>query len=114
MSSVCPMAASDSPRFRPDQRIQASTTCGIAFWSATDSSTLRGSQPSMKFCTLAGDIRSGLPLSWSQPKSMIRSAMRLAACRSDSSSASSEARNSAASSARRSVDHGPLGPRGAA
>jgi len=30
--------------------------------------------------------------------------MRLAACRSDSSSASSEARNSAASSARRSVD----------
>ena len=68
---------------------------------------------SMKFCTLAGDIRSGRPLSWSQPKSMIRSAQRLAACRSDSSSASSEARNSAASSARRSVVHGRLG-RGAA
>ena len=101
------MAASDSPRLRPDQRTQALTTCGIAFWSAADSTTLRGSQVSMKLCTLTGDIRSGRPLSWSQPKSMMRSVQRLAACRSDSSSASSEARNSAASSARRSVvQHG--------
>jgi hypothetical protein len=59
----------------------------------------------MKLCTLNGDIRSGRPLSWSQPKSMMRSAQRLAALRSESSSASSEARNSAASSARRSVVH---------
>ena len=109
VSCICPMAASGSWRFRLVQRIQAATTCGIAFWSATDSSTLRGSQPSMKFCTLAGDIRSGRPLSWSQPKPMIRSVHRLAACRSDTSSASSEARNSAASSARRSVVHVRLG-----
>ncbi len=78
--------------------------------------TLRGSQLSRKFCTLSGLIRSGLPLSWSHPKSMIRSAQRLAACLSDRSSASSEARNSAASSARRSFDQVRLarGPRPAA
>jgi hypothetical protein len=63
VSSVWATAGSGSPRSRPDQRTQAPTTCGIAFWSATDSSTLRGSQPSMKFCTLAGDIRFGRPLS---------------------------------------------------
>ena len=99
------MAASESSRLRPAQRIHASTTCGIAFWSATDSITLRGSQLSMKFWTLTGDIRSGLPLSWSQPKSMTRSAQRLAASLSERSSASSEERNSAAISARRSGVH---------
>jgi hypothetical protein len=82
--------------------------CGIASWSAEDSITLRGSQLSRKFCTLSGLILSGLPLSWSQPKSMMRSVHRLAACLSDRSSASSEARNSAASSARRSLDQGRL------
>ena len=62
----------------------------------------------MKFCTLTGLIRSGRPLSWSHPKSMMRSTTRLAACLSERSSASSEARNSAAISARRSLDHGRL------
>ncbi len=67
----------------------------------------------MKFCTLAGDIRSGRPLSKSQPNSMIRSTQRLAACRSDRSSASSEDRNPAASRARRSAGQGGFRCRGA-
>ncbi len=108
VSRVWPMARSVRPRMRPAHRTQAASVCGIASWSAEDSITFRGSQLSRKFCTLRGLIRSGRPLSWSHPKSMMRSAHMLAAWRSDRSSASSEARNSAASSARRSLDQARL------
>ena len=86
----------------PAQRTQASSACGMASCSAGESMTLRGSQSSRNASTLAGLIRSGWPKSRSQPYSTMWSAQRLAASRSDRSSASSEARNSAMSMARRS------------
>ena len=104
-SSVAATAVPSSPDRAPAQRTQASSTCGMASCSAFDSTTLRGSQSSRNVSALAGLTRSGRPKSRSQPYSTMWSAHRLAACRSDRSSASSEARNSATSMARRSLRH---------
>ena len=110
-STTSLMLAWCHPFFRPLKRAHEASTSGMASRSADDSITRRGTHSSRNLRAFAGLTRSGRPLSWSHPKSMMWSAHRLAACRSDRSSASSEPRNSAASSARLSRDHGFLARR---
>ena len=63
MFCVSLMSSSDRLRRRPAQRIQATSTWGMASRSAEFSMTRRGTQASRKFWTFSGLIRNGRPQS---------------------------------------------------